>query len=308
MEKRPRGAFTLIEVLVVITILAILVALLLPAIQAARESARRMKCVGNLRQYGLAIHNYESAFRTLPRGGGGQNAESLHVQLLSYMENSVLYNAMNHDVFIHNQENHTASQTSPSYLHCPSDSYSVAERTNYAGCTGDVKAGEVRGVFGNDVPFADILDGLSSTVAMSEFLVGRDEVVERLRAYYVPTDFSSGPPIDYETFSARCRSLREEIPQPSVNLGTMKGRFWIVGMPVFTLYDHVLTVNQPSCRNTARSVDPQTATTATSLHPGGANCLFVDGHARFIRESVDARVWRALGTRRAGEIVSGDAY
>jgi prepilin-type N-terminal cleavage/methylation domain-containing protein/prepilin-type processing-associated H-X9-DG protein len=97
MSPRRRSAFTLIELLVVIAIIAVLIALLLPAVQAAREAARRAQCVNNLKQLGIALHNYHNIHNVVPWGSGpwGWSDWSAHVMLLPYMEQASLYNAIN---------------------------------------------------------------------------------------------------------------------------------------------------------------------------------------------------------------------
>ena len=102
-SPRPRG-FTLIELLVVIAIIAVLIALLLPAVQAAREAARRMQCTNNLKQIGLAMHNYHSAINTLPWGDltGYWNDWSAVALMLPYLEQAPLYNSMNFNSFLQN--------------------------------------------------------------------------------------------------------------------------------------------------------------------------------------------------------------
>src|SRR5258708_16872297 len=100
MRTKGRGGFTLIELLVVIAIIAVLIALPLPAVQAAREAARRAQCVNNLKQIGIGLHNYHSATNALPWGEGYRYGKvyadsSAHVLLLPYLEQTTLYNAIN---------------------------------------------------------------------------------------------------------------------------------------------------------------------------------------------------------------------
>ena len=132
MPRSSRRGFTLIELLVVIAIIAVLIALLLPAVQAAREAARRAQCVNNLKQIGLALHNYHSSINALPwdHGPGGWNEWSGMTMLLPYMEQQPLYNTINFNYIIGNGAatatnggflNTTAIQTKLNGLVCPSD-------------------------------------------------------------------------------------------------------------------------------------------------------------------------------------------
>ncbi len=304
---RPdRLAFTLIEVLVVLAVIGILVALLLPAVQAAREAARRTQCTNNLKQYGIGIHNYAATNTLLPLGYDDKLFYSIHVALLPYMDQPALFNSINFSVSSmqgENDINTTAYQVSLSTLNCPSDPLPQRGMTNYAGCIGDGVAslGNL-GLFNfRPTGFRDVRDGLSTTAAMSEFLVGREDQAERLRTTYIPADSTVH---DNDSFAARCASLDGMAP----NLGMIKGRIWYFGSTDHTLYNHFLSINKPSCRNTPPPGGANAAITSTSNHPNGAICLFVDGHARFVRDSVGDVVWRALGTAAGGELVSSDAF
>ncbi|HWE40288.1 MAG TPA: DUF1559 domain-containing protein [Isosphaeraceae bacterium] len=207
----PRGTsrrgFTLIELLVVIAIIGVLIALLLPAVQQAREAARRIQCTNNLKQMALAAHNYVSANNVLPQGGTMQydyssgfywTSGSLHVPLLQFMEQLPLYNAVNFNVNMYNPHNVTISGIGLPYLFCPSDggveqsdqqpSSEVLGgwaaptwtmfHTSYAGCAGTwwyIFAPPSVNVYHNglfyfqsSVRYSGITDGLSNTIAFGE--------------------------------------------------------------------------------------------------------------------------------------------
>ena len=193
MERslRRRHGMTLIELLVVIAIIGILVGLMLPAVQAVRESARNMQCQNHLRQIGLALHNYHSAYRKLPPGGievrpevtnGKQIAWSAMV--LPFLEESAAYDRIDFDYAFDAPENELAASTViESYL-CPSTPRdSPLQRgmgaTDYGGIYGERITGPSyppRGVMIHDVAirFRDVTDGLSRTLVISEDANFRD--------------------------------------------------------------------------------------------------------------------------------------
>jgi prepilin-type N-terminal cleavage/methylation domain-containing protein/prepilin-type processing-associated H-X9-DG protein len=207
MRSRFRGGFTLIELLVVIAIIAVLIALLLPAVQAAREAARRAQCVNNLKQLGLALHNYAGANKdSLPWGDGPWwNEWSAHTMLCPYLEQGPLYNSINfgnalpfggNPFNINNPINTTATYTRVNGFSCPSDSDRLTDpngHNNYMANSGSAANsmyagnggimgwnGPVAGPFiysdngtvttegGTFIAISAITDGLSNTAAFSE--------------------------------------------------------------------------------------------------------------------------------------------
>jgi len=202
MKVRLRSGFTLIELLVVIAIIAVLIGLLLPAVQAAREAARRAQCTNNLKQLGLAMHNYHDAHNTFPMGmsmswssGYGRLQDwtnwSAHSLLLPYLEQSPLYNAANFSQSCCYADSIADSKNSTVYLTriagflCPSDAQAgVSNINNYKGSIGTTVIGNwppMNGLFsmsdyyGASRPtfgIRDATDGASNTIAFGEMLVG----------------------------------------------------------------------------------------------------------------------------------------
>ncbi|MEM8733916.1 MAG: DUF1559 domain-containing protein [Planctomycetota bacterium] len=186
-EKRQGGerlqavakmrAFTLVELLVVIAIIGILIGLTLPAVQMARESARRTACVNNLKQIGLGVSNFESGFRRLPAGAERKTAHSWASRILPSLEQNNLYAKIDFDRAWNDQANREAVSTKLAVFSCPTSWKDYAGLTDYGGMSGswiNATGGSRNGVLFPvskrypQVRFGDITDGLAQTIVVAE--------------------------------------------------------------------------------------------------------------------------------------------
>jgi len=315
-SPNSRRAFTLVELLVVIAIIGVLVALLLPAIQAAREAARRSSCTNNLRQLGIAMQNCHAAKGVLPSGRGAPAPKIFSPQayLLPYVEEGAL-NALidfkQAPVFVvvagvpySGDANHAAALESVPLLLCPSDAVagrvpgSVYGATNYVASTGSGvnDAGTINnadGVFynGSHVNFKHITDGTSHTVAFSERGLG-------------PGMEFNGPALPADQRPSYILELLNATPVSDTGCadptkGTWyeaRGGKWILGNYGNTLYNHYYRPNAETwdCMNLPQQ---RGLFAARSYHSSGVNALFCDGSLRYVTDSVELAVWRAAATR-----------
>jgi prepilin-type N-terminal cleavage/methylation domain-containing protein len=309
---RQRG-FTLIELLVVIAIIGVLISLLLPAVQQAREAARRAQCKNNLRQIGLGLHNYVDSNGVLPPGyigswaigdpdkvdrgpGWGWAASLLH-----YVEQAELYHAINFDRSIETDDNATSRLRLLNVYLCPSDPHSartfnvLAEDqstvitqvagANYVGMFGTGEVGDNLdkgdGAFfrNSRLRTKDFSDGLSRTIVVGE----RSHNISRVTWTGAVTDGFSGatPPSEGGTVKTPYD------PEPS---------FIMILGPVGT-EDGRRTPNDPDAHNEDY----------WSNHSGGCLMLMGDGSVQFIQDQIDPKVFQSLATRAGGE-TGGDSY
>jgi prepilin-type N-terminal cleavage/methylation domain-containing protein/prepilin-type processing-associated H-X9-DG protein len=338
---RRRSGFTLIELLVVIAIIGVLVSLLLPAVQSAREAARRIQCTNNLKQLGLGLHNYESMAGALPlpmcySGSGStitwSNGWSVHARVLPFMEQGPAFNSINFAMRYGLPQNTTVGSIDVAVFLCPSEvkpepratataRYGV---TNYAWNMGDWYVWGGFSGTSNRAPFeinhsrrfADITDGLSNTVVAAEVKT------------YQPNLGNCGTglanvnnPSAIPLASADPYAVAPEYGT-GCTLSTTGHTEWVDGAVHETGFTTAWTPNRRIVRPGG---DPRqdldligrrestggptfAAVTSRSYHPGGVNCLFGDGSVRFLKDSVDGNTWRGLGTVGGGEVLSGDAY
>jgi prepilin-type N-terminal cleavage/methylation domain-containing protein/prepilin-type processing-associated H-X9-DG protein len=340
--RRDRRAFTLIELLVVIAIIAVLIALLLPAVQSAREAARRAQCVNNLKQIGLAMHNYEQTVQALPWGLGpnGWNDWSSTVMLLAFMEQSNLYaatNFANSGVATYNgtgTPNSTVLITTIAAFQCPSDGDrlpNIEGHCSYAANAGSAPAScafrsPMDGLFmyiGTNpraIGFRDVTDGLSNTAAFSERVKGIGTLNMNQIDGLSPSSsvWAVDAPADITTPQPYYQACKSVVPSGTSNLWSgllylapdVTGALWYSGYWTYTRYNHVMPPNGNNCGygNCCMDAGSGGAYTASSRHSGGVNMLLADGSVKFIKSSVSAPTWWALGTRAGGEVLSSDSY
>ncbi|MFO0935929.1 MAG: DUF1559 domain-containing protein [Gemmataceae bacterium] len=337
-SRSIRHAFTLIELLVVIAIIAILIGLLLPAVQKVRGAAARIQCANNLKQVGLAMHSYMDAFNSLPANGEyrysgsavtATNAWSGMAKLLPQIEQENLFRGIDFTTSYHSQVG-ISSKRVATYV-CPSEINDFGYGTdsvyghkhwpiNYALNEGTwavltAKSTAMRmgdGAFGPNRGFrpGDFTDGMSNTLAAAEVkaktprLNGSDSA-----KVYATLPVPPSTPAELLAYSFA-----------SFNPNAFTHVEWVDGKVHETGFTTLFTPNTNVAYSTggvtydvdavlateSNPGDTLAAVTARSFHTGGVNSLLMDGSVRFISNNVALSTWRALGTRSGGEVISGE--
>jgi prepilin-type N-terminal cleavage/methylation domain-containing protein len=314
MASKKRTAFTLIELLVVIAIIAVLIGLLLPAVQKVREAANRTKCTNNLKQLALAMHNYHDTRKVLPPGsrrkvndrnyvGPGEwyDDHGWYSQIGPFIEQDNWYHLINFEKSFSDAVNDQARRFEMPVFACPDDGLKHNEwpsdtwarirgnyvvnfgNTNYGQTTkaGVLFGGAPFGIYKSS-PFGDITDGLSNTLLMAEIITVGD----------TGTNWG-GPLSDFST-----------------SLGGQTFEAWLT--PNSPTFDEVARVcpphsalnGIPGCNLIGdNSTTPDQSLAARSKHPGGVHASLCDGSVRFISNNISLATWRALSTARGGETV-----
>jgi prepilin-type N-terminal cleavage/methylation domain-containing protein len=314
-SPRRRGGFTLVELLVVIAIIGILIALLLPAVQAARESARRSQCSNNLKQLGLALHNYESVQKSFPPGVVWNSTTTnftsprlnFHTFLFDYIEKGDVASLIDPTnlvgatggAWFTSTFNIPATTAKLPHLDCPSDDAAPLyfqnsvqipyHRSNYFGVwhgfqTSDVlaisynRAPGPKAFFGANIPIKinDILDGTSNSVAIAEALGGMNQADAR--------GFVWGDQAAFQFLFAELApnsNLPDRCPNATQGCRSVP-------------QDDPVRPWRPATRDTETCA-------SRSLHPGGVQVLLADGSSRYVRDSIALPTWRALLSIASGE-------
>jgi prepilin-type N-terminal cleavage/methylation domain-containing protein len=328
---RRRSAFTLVELLVVIAIIGVLVALLLPAVQAAREAARRSQCLNNLKQTSLGILNYESARKELPAGSGygwGSPGSAYYAptrpgnwvtSVLPYMEQAAIVNSLDMKLPMNHDRNLPITTTTViQSLICPSDveaAQPILENRANAGVVGH----------GAMPPKSQ---GLWYTASMGPTIPDRctfSGVPERCMGSHMGTSDGTPSPCFSGVKGLSCPDkdlcvgviCRNQKGLPLRRIEDGVSNTFLVGetLPAHCVYNCVFCDNFPLSStqievNTMASDEKDPALGQTlywetsgfkSLHPGGVHMALADGSARFFDESLDPLVFNALGSKAAGE-------
>ncbi len=326
----PRRGFTLIELLVVIAIIALLIGLLLPAVQKAREAAARAKCQNNLKQIGVALHNYQTAHGTYPTCSElpkGQTSQpwSAHARLLPFLEQENLHRLIDFSsvpndytsrpdvarmriaVYICPSEINDRPRVTPSITHYPL-CYGLNEGTWFVYDPVSGKQGD--GAFAPNLwtKPADYTDGMSNTLGLAEVKAYQPNMWDSL----LPGTLGVPPPAtpaDLAPYyggtvdgNGHTEWVEGDVRETGVTT-TFPPNTVVAYTPGGVTQDIDFTSSRDGESITAPTY---AAITARSYHPGLVNVMLMDGSVRAVRNGIAAATWRALGTRAGGETIPGE--
>lgn len=336
--RQARG-FTLIELLVVIAIIAVLIALLLPAVQAAREAARRAQCINNLKQIGLAMHNYQSTNNSLPQGMRGCCWGSWLIPVLPYVEQTALFNSWNSygnnsgiagyidgPLRYAGALNLTVTSTVVTAYLCPTDANNNQTTTigtprvrsqNYVVNFGNVAMQQQPLVDGGvtyqflGAPFGDVgaprpditgAGGIGSVNGIVDFAAIIDGLSNTMMTSEVRVGIT-GTNLDLRGFShwAYAANFSGYRTPNSTIPDWMQSASYCNAAPA-------IATGNPSNPPCIGGPGGQVIIAPRSFHPGGVNTGFCDGSVKFMKNTVNPLTFRAISSTKGGEVISSDAY
>jgi prepilin-type N-terminal cleavage/methylation domain-containing protein len=325
--RNQRRAFTLIELLVVIAIIAILIGLLLPAVQKVREAAARMQCSNNLKQIGIAVHAYHDAeggfpvSRNTPGAIGATSFSlSIHARLLPYLEQDPVYKRIDFSGSWDGASNAVPRGTIIKTFFCPSDPRLGAQPAGWAPSSYHANEGSshvfVPSALNESIPqkngpfymntsyrFSDITDGSSNTAGFSEKLLGdfSNAVASEFLDGFVLAGPTGPSPATPDAAITACNAIdwTNLAYQGNSNIGAP----WLFGSSSASVYSHAALPFTRMCLfpNNGTMINP-----ASSRHTNGINLMLMDGSVRFVQRSISMATWRALGTRNGDDLIGND--